>query len=59
MRRRARGWAVLASATEGDALGTPDCTATGEPGDDDVAAFLDGYATFTEVATEPAAAPAA
>jgi 5'-nucleotidase len=54
-----QGTVEVESATEGDALGTPDCTATGEPGEDDVAAFLDGYATFTEVAPEPAAAPAA
>jgi 5'-nucleotidase len=55
-----RGTVEVASATEGDALGTPDCTGrgTGEPGDDDVSAFLDGYATFSEVAAEPAA-PAA
>jgi 5'-nucleotidase len=57
-----RGSVEVASATEGDALGTPDCTGagTGEPGDDDdVEAFLDGYATFTEVAVEPATEPAA
>jgi hypothetical protein len=55
-----RGTVEVASATEGDALGTPDCTGpagTAAPADDgdDVSAFLDGYATFTEVAAEPAA----
>jgi 5'/3'-nucleotidase len=51
-----RGTVEVASATDGDALGTPDCSGTtGETGDDDVTAFLDGYATFTEVAAAPAA----
>ena len=51
-----RGTVEVTSATAGDALGEPDCTATSpaQPADD-VGAFLVGYATFTEVPPEPAA----
>lgn len=53
-RGEVRGTVEVAQATGGDALGTPDCTATGPAvPSDDVQAFLVGYATFSEVTPEP------
>lgn len=58
-RGEVRGAVEVASATEGDALGTPDCTVDGSAvPPDDVGAFLVGYATFTEVAAQPASVSA-
>jgi 5'-nucleotidase len=50
-----RGAVEVASGTSGDPLGASDCTATTEDHADDVSAFLDGYATYSEVPAEPAA----
>jgi 5'-nucleotidase len=50
-----RGLVEVGSATGGDALGMSDCTSTEEGFTDDVMAFVNGYATLTEVPVEPAA----
>jgi 5'-nucleotidase len=50
-----RGAVEVASATSGDPLGASDCGATTEDHADDVSAFLDGFATYSEVPAEPAA----
>jgi 5'-nucleotidase len=55
-----RGTLEVATSTSGDdAVGTPsDCTSTGEGFTDDISAFLNGYASLSEVAVEPADAAA-
>lgn len=50
-----RGAVEVASGTSGDPLGVSDCTATTEGHADDVSAFIDGYATYSDVPAEPAA----
>ena len=50
-----RGTVEVAPGTSGDPLGASDCTATTEGHADDVSAFLDGFATYSEVPAEPAA----
>ncbi len=54
-----RGSVDVASATAGDPLAASDCASTGEGFTDDVTAFANGFATFTDVAVEPAPQPAA
>ncbi len=54
-----RGDVEVASATAGDPLAPSDCASTGEGFTDDVTAFANGFATFTEVPVEPATPPAA
>lgn len=53
-----RGDVEVASATAGDPLAPSDCASTGEGFTDDVTAFANGFATFTEVSVEPATPPA-
>lgn len=48
-----RGSLEVGLATEGDPVGTSDCTATGDGYTDDVTAFTDGYATVTDLPVEP------
>jgi 5'-nucleotidase len=50
-----RGEVDVASAVTGDAGAPSDCTSTAEGQTDDVTAFVAGFATFTEIAVEPAA----
>jgi 5'-nucleotidase len=54
-----RGSLEVALTTVGDPMAPSDCASTGEGFTDDLTAFANGYATFTEVAVEPAVQPAA
>jgi 5'-nucleotidase len=50
-----RGSVDVDSATGGDVVGVSDCESTGEAYTDDVTAFTNGFATYTELPIEPVA----
>ncbi|MFP3902328.1 MAG: 5'/3'-nucleotidase SurE [Acidimicrobiia bacterium] len=49
-----RGTVEVAPAAEGDAFAEPDCTSTAEDFTHDIPAFVNGYATWSELPLEPA-----
>jgi 5'-nucleotidase len=51
-----RGTVEVETATEGDPVAEPDCTSADEGFTEDIPAFMNGYATWTELPLEPAPA---
>ncbi|HEX6237140.1 MAG TPA: 5'/3'-nucleotidase SurE [Acidimicrobiales bacterium] len=49
-----RGTVEVAPAAEGDAFAEPECTSTAEGFTRDIPAFMNGYATWSELPLEPA-----
>lgn len=50
-----RGTVEVTPAIEGDAFAEPDCTSTAEGFTEDIPAFMNGYATWSELPLEPSA----